>query len=158
MALCLVSKSRTLVKVQPSQRHVKLGTSSRWSGSPWPLLERRQRRPVSPLVLGHDVSSVHRCHPRPAHLLGTGLHEKLGQQGAVVRGHPTPGPVVWDPGVGQAFPHHHVVACRGRESRLRLMFDCCGFHGDRNWTTEQNLNLSTTLCYAVFTPSLFGLD
>lgn len=83
-------RSGTWLKAKPIQWHV--GQEAQ--------LERRQRPLVLPLVLGHKVSSVDRRHCRPPQLLGTGVREELGQQGAVVRGHPTPGPVVWDPGVG----------------------------------------------------------
>lgn len=67
---------------------------------------------VSPLMFGHNVSSVHHCHTGPAQLLRGDVNVKLSHHRAVVRRHPAPRPVVRDPGVSQTFPHHHVVACQ----------------------------------------------
>lgn len=67
---------------------------------------------VSPLMFGHNVSSVHHCHTRPAQLLWGDVNVKLSHHRAVIRRHPSPRPVVRDPGVSQTFPHYHVVACQ----------------------------------------------
>lgn len=67
---------------------------------------------VSPLMFGHNVSSVHHCHTGPAQLLWGNVNVKLSDHRAVVRRHAAPRPVVRDPGVSQTFPHDHVVACQ----------------------------------------------
>lgn len=72
---------------------------------------------LSPLMFGHNVSSVHHCHTRPAQLLRGDICIKLSHHGAVIWRHTAPRPVVWDPGIGQALPHYHTVACQRKRHK-----------------------------------------
>lgn len=73
---------------------------------------------LSPLMFGHNVSSVHHCHTRPAQLLRGYVCVKLSYHRAVVWCHAAPWPVVRDPGVGQALPHYRAVACGRKRQQL----------------------------------------
>lgn len=58
------------------------------------------RRMLSPLMFGHNVSSVHYCHARPGQLLWRDFWVKFSHHRAVIWCHAAPWPVVWNPGVG----------------------------------------------------------
>ncbi|KAF3833507.1 hypothetical protein F7725_024711 [Dissostichus mawsoni] len=60
----------------------------------------------SPLVFGHDFS-LHDA--RSVQFFGGNFGVKLSHQGAVIRGHSSPRPVIRDPGISQTLPHHQEV-------------------------------------------------
>lgn len=72
---------------------------------------------LSPLMFGHNVSSVHHCHTWPAEVLWWYICVKLCHHRAVIWCHTTPWPIVRDPGIGQALPHYHTVACQRKDTR-----------------------------------------
>lgn len=80
------------------------------------LLSSLWRWMLSPLMFGH-VHSVHHCHTRPSQLLRGNVCVELSHHGAVIWSHTAPWPVVWDPGVGQALPNYHAVACRRKRHK-----------------------------------------
>lgn len=107
---------------------------------------------LSPLMFGHNVSSVHYCHTRPAQLLRGHICIKLSNKGAVIRRHAAPRPVIWDPGVGQTLPHDRAVACRRKRHkekgrrvdvnkkvnrRIILYSDLSSFKKTGKWTWAQ---------------------
>lgn len=105
---------------------------------------------LSPLMFGHNVSSVHHCHTRPAQLLRGYISVKLSHHRAVIWRHTAPRPVVRDPGVGQALPHYHAVACwrkrhkemGGQQTRMQLRQCTKGFtQWGKLWSYKSCSNL-----------------
>lgn len=72
---------------------------------------------LSPLMFGHNVSSVHHCHTRLTQLFREYICIKLSHHRAVIWCHTAPWPVIWDPGVSQALPHYHALACSGKRHK-----------------------------------------
>lgn len=97
----------------------------------------------SPLVFGQNVSSVHHWHTRPAQLLRGHICVKLSHHRAVIWCHTAPRPVVWDPGVGQALPHYHAVACSRKDTRKWEVSGHVGRHA--TYTQYQRVPRSTLI-------------
>lgn len=79
---------------------------------------------TSSFVLSMGVVAFHR-HPVPVprHLLPAPVlfQVELSEHGAMVRGHPPPGPVIRDPWVCETFAHDSPMACMEKNHRQR----CC---------------------------------
>ncbi len=91
-----------------------------------PLLSLLWLWKLSPLMFGHNVSSVHHCHTRPAQLLRGYICVKLSHHRAVIWRHTAPRPVVRDPGVSKALPHYHAVACGWKRHKEMGSQQTCG--------------------------------
>lgn len=69
----------------------------------------------SPLMFGCEVIPLHHCHAASIvhrllrRLLIRVICVKLGHDGAMLRGHSAPRPVIGDPGVRQALPHDRAM-------------------------------------------------
>lgn len=72
----------------------------------------------SSLMFGHGVSSLHHRHAVPTAqvLLQDDVHEELCHNRTVLGCHPTPRPVIGNPGIGQALPHHRAMTWRGQHN------------------------------------------